>query len=226
MKIERLHSYRDLFKKESLGHPDYTGVYKWECQEIFAQEWDIDALDFGAMFGRALSHPTSGNLWGGNHQSAKSVMLEFIQLDREFVRSMFRDLFSQQRDLVMRIERFHFHCDQLLEQLQRSKPKVNHHHHQGYYMPLLYLTLRYPREITLYEPDLFKKSLEQLGAKNPNDATLSRFIKVVPILQSQLEQDPELMELLQQKINSKNPETSRSLWLAYEFYRFIAGQKS
>lgn len=226
MKIERLHYFRDLFKEDQLSKDPYPSAYKWECQEIFHREWDVETLDFAAMYDRALSHPTSGNLWGGNHQSAKSVMLEFIEINREFVRSMFRDLFSRQKDLTMRIQRFHFHCDQMLELVQKKRPKANDHFHDGYHMPTLYLAFRYPDEMAIYDPEVFQRVLLLIGAKNPGDSTLVRFTKVTPIFQSQLRQDIELMEILKRKIKLKNPQFYQSMWLTFEFYQFIANQKS
>lgn len=226
MKLESLRYYREQFKKKLASEEPYSQAYKWECQEIFQREWDLEELDLGTMYNRALSHPVSGNLWGGNYQSAKSVMLEFILVNREFVRSMFRDLLATQKDLSMRIERFHFHCDQLLEQLRSGNRRINHHLHEGYYMPTLYLTLRYPENHCIYDPEHFGRSLLILDARNPQDTSLSRFNKVIPILQSQLLQDPDLLRVMKEKITLTNHHLYQSLWLAYEFYQFIANQKS
>lgn len=226
MKIERIHFYRDEFKKHKLDLEILPVAYKWECQEIFQNHWDIEALDFAEMFDKALSHPTSGRLWGGNHQSAKSIMLEFIQLNREFVRSMFKDLFSRQKDILMRIERFQFHCDQLMEELQSRNRRVNHHFHHDYYMPTLYLSFKYPTENCVFDPAKFQKCLTQIGAKDPVDNTLDRFGRVIPILRSQLLQDIELKTLLQQKIKLNLSELYNSHWLTYEYYTFIADEKS
>jgi len=197
-------------------------IFKWECQDNFQKNWNIEELDFGSMYDRSLSHPETGRLWGGSHQSAKSVMMQFIQLNREFVRSMFRDLFSESKDLVMRIERFQFHCDQLLTELKVTHQKINHHFHQDLYMPLLYLTLRYPQTYCIYDRDIFVKSLELIFAKDPQSTTLERFMKVIKIYQSQLLQDEEITSVLGTKIKSTDPELLRSMWLSHEFYRFIA----
>ncbi|MBK8504053.1 MAG: hypothetical protein IPL46_18700 [Saprospiraceae bacterium] len=226
MKLELLHQYRSLFKEHLRSLPPYHGLgLKWECQEIFSQVWDLEALDLGSMFERALTHPSSGSLWGGNHQSAKSVMLDFIALNREFVRSMFRDLFSLQKDLSLRIERFHFHCDQLLDQVQQKDRRINHHFHEGYHMPMLYLSLRYPDHFCVYDKIPFCRSLALIGATNPDESTLARFVKIMPIYQSQLLQDVELLEILIRQINLRDRNLLKSLWLAYDFYHFIASQK-
>ncbi len=225
MKLDRLHYYREQFKKKLGSEEPYSCAFKWECLEIFQRVWDLEALELEIIYDRALSHPTSGSLWGGNHQSAKSIMIEFIQLNREFVRSMFRDLFANQRDLSMRIERFHFHCDQLLEQYRAKNKRINHHFHHDYHMPTLYLALRYPDQFCVFDQTNFSLSLARIDAKNPLDADLVRFSKVIPIFQSQLLQDPELMEILKEKIHLSNEQLYRSAWLSYEFYRFIAGQK-
>ena len=226
MKLELLHQYRSLFKEHIGSLPVYHEIgLKWECQEIFSRVWDLEALDFGSMFDRALTHPRSGSLWGGNHDSAKSMMLHFIDLNREFVRSMFRDLFAIQKDLTMRIERFHFHCDQLLEQVQEKDRRRNHHFHESYHMPTLYLTLRYPEIYCVYDKMAFCRSLALIGAKNPDDSTLARFMKIIPIYQSQLMQDAELLEIFSRQINLHDKNLLKSLWLAHDFYHFIASQK-
>lgn len=227
MKLDLLRHFRNQFKEHLRSLPPQSGSgVKWECQEIFGREWDLEALDLGKMFDRSLTHPISGSLWGGNHQSAKSIMLDFIDLNKEFVRSMFRDLFSLQKDLTMRIERFRFHCDQLLEKLQEKDRRINYHFHEDYHMPMLYLSLRYPYEFCIYDQIPFCRSLTLIGAKNPDNSTLDRFMKIIPIYQSQLMQDEELIEALsrQTKIHDKN--LLKSLWLAHDFYHFIASQKS
>ncbi|NND33707.1 MAG: hypothetical protein HKN76_14050, partial [Saprospiraceae bacterium] len=181
-----------------------------------------DALDFAKMYDASLSHHKSGSLWGGNHQSAKSAMLIFITNNREFVRSMFRDLFSEQKDLIMRIERFQFHCDQLLEEVRKRNKKINHHHHHDFYMPTLYLSMRYPLRYCPYERENFSVILRELEVKDVNYVTLDRFLKVTNICQSQLMQEPEIPKLLRSKIHLDHSELYESKFLSYEFFQFVS----
>ncbi|MCB0689448.1 MAG: hypothetical protein KDC53_23075 [Saprospiraceae bacterium] len=225
MKLDQIRLLRKRFVDEHLSQTPYPWAYRWECQETFQEIWDINVLDFANMYDRALTHAYSGSLWGGNHQSAKSIMIDFIAIDREYVRSMFKDLFTPQKDLTMRVERFHFHCDQLLEQLQKQNRRLNHHMHEGFYLPTLYLSLRFPWQICPYDPEVFSTALARIGAKEPAHHSLSRFVKIIPILQSQLTADENLMDLLRRKINLKDSQMYDSLWLSYEFYHFITTQK-
>jgi hypothetical protein len=149
-------------------------------------------------------------------------MLAFIENNREFVRSMFRDLFAEQKDLIMRIERFQFHCDQLLDELKKSSKKMNHHFHHDFYMPTLYLSMMYPLKYCLFEPDTFAQLLRALEVKDANYITIDRFQKVTNICQSQLIQDEEILPILAGRLNLSSPELVHSKWLSYEFYQFVA----
>jgi hypothetical protein len=222
MKLDLLRKFREQFKHSISSTSAYEQAFKWECQDIFKHKWNIEAPDFGQMYDESLSHPQSGRLWGGNHQSAKSVMLSFIDCNREFVRSMFRDLFSEQKDLIMRIERFQYYCDQLLDELKNSRKRMNHHFHNDFYMPTLYLSMMFPFKYCPFEPDLFAQMLRAIEAKDTNYITLDRFQKVTTICQSQLLQDDEILPLLESRLNLNSPELIQSKWLTYEFYHYIA----
>ena len=51
-------------------------------------------------------------------------MLRFLEHDRESVRVMFKDLFNENKDIIMRMDRFRFHCDELLADLQQKHKKI------------------------------------------------------------------------------------------------------
>ena len=222
MKLNLLRSYRDKFKEHLEYCGEFAAALNWECQEIFQEKWDIDAIDFAKMYDTCLSHQKSGRLWGGNHQSAKSAMLVFINNNSEFVRSMFRDLFSEKKDLIMRIERFQFHCDQLLHEVHKTNHSVIHHDHDDFYMPTLYLSMRYPQVYCLFEKEPFSMMLGALEAKDSGYVTLERFQKVTHILQSQLLQDNSIKELLRKRVKLQTPDLYASKWLTFEFYHFVA----
>ena len=63
-------------------------------------------MDFAQMFNESFKSQISNSLWGGSVNSAKSVMLTFIENNKEYVRSMFKDLYNEDRDINMRINRF------------------------------------------------------------------------------------------------------------------------
>ncbi len=159
MKVQKINQYKDQFKTYLQSAADYPHVYKYEVLSNFRKNWDLAALDLSTMFDNSLRSQLSARLWGGRKDSAKEMMLQFIETNKEFVRSIFRDLFNEAKEVSNRVDRFIFHCDQLLEELQIKGIRQDKHYHETPKMAFLYLCMNNPQSYPLYDFDQFKKAL-------------------------------------------------------------------
>ena len=122
-------------------------LYLWEIQQHFQKHWDVEAEDLAAMYDQSLQSQHTRRHWRRENYDPKQMMLNFMQLDDNYLRQIFKDLFNERNDISGRVDRFLFHCDQLLQEYKRRNPRKidnNHDHADGYQMISLYLSLRYP----------------------------------------------------------------------------------
>lgn len=195
MKVDKINAYKEVFKNHLTITQNYNELYKYECLQNFQTHWDLGALDLKTVYDKSYSSNISGRLWGGSTNSPKSIMLKFMDMDKEFVRSMFRDLYNEDKDLGMRINRFKFHCDQLLEKLQETEQQWNDHFHTDEEVAL-YLAFQYPKTYNLYNYGPFSIMMQRLELKNiPEDYQSERYFKLCKGLYTMLSKDEELLEL-------------------------------
>lgn len=199
-------------------------AFAWESQRHFYENWRLEAEDFGAMYDQALQNSETRRLWVRQAYFPKQRMLEFIDMQPEFVRSMFKELFQEERELQGRVDRFLFHCDELLREYQELHPKTietEHFHRDGYRMVSLYLAFRYPDQYALYDFEAFQHTLRQLKVPNvPLTHDLERYFKVLRTLHKLLSKDEALMAAHRERLDPEKDYLQPSLLLAWEYIRF------
>ncbi len=205
--------YRDLY-------------FIWQCLRNFQEHWNLQHEDLAQMYDRALSNMVSRQLWGGDQHSAKSVMLKFFSINPDFTSAMFRDLFNQKLDLTQRLQRFRFHCDQMVAQLRAMQPSENYHFHDSAKMPLLYLSLRYPDNHCIYDHELFVQVLRKIKAKEPEKLTIDRFQNICTVLQQVVLSQDEMRQILIKNTPDTDVEWLQSRFSIYFLYRFIGEDQS
>lgn len=218
MKVDKINAYKDVFKKHLEVTQSYNELYKYECLNHFQNNWDLAELDLKSIYDKSYSSNISGRLWGGSTNSAKQIMLKFLDLDREFVRSMFRDLYNEDKDLSMRMNRFVFHCDQLLEQLQTGGKKINNHFHGGSEVAL-YLAFNSPEDYNIFNYGPFSIMMTRLEAKNiPEEYQTDRYFKLCKGIYTILKKDEELMELHRSKRNDDQYFKENTMLIVHDFF--------
>lgn len=229
MNLKKLQSYieayRHFLEKDTRR---FDLLYKWKSLQCFQDNWDIAALDFASMYDRSLQNSTTRRIWKRENYDAKGMMLKFIQMQPEFVRSMFKDLFFEDRDIVGRVDRFVFHCDELLREYKDQHPRSvenNHFHDDGYAMVSWYLTFRYPENYAPHYFPAFQHLLQLLGTRDvPQSSDFGRFCKVTRTLYKMLEKDEEVLDLHQKRIDSDEFYQDKSLLIVEDFYLFSTKQ--
>ena len=174
--------------------------YKWVAIKHFQDNWDINAPDFYAMFEKATAK--THNLLASNMFFAKSMMLEFIKLEPETTREMFKKLFDEEQPLAQRITDFINSSDVLKEKNPKWK-----YHYQNANAVSTYLWLMYPDKyyickysecksvIDLFDVDIdFKKG-------NASSNILS-CMDLYNEICGELSKDKELVELLHSLLTS------------------------
>lgn len=211
--------YADYLRK----NPQHDPYLPWESQRIFQENWDVDVLDFHAMYDRSLENSRSRRLWKREHYEPKEMMLRFIELNREFVRDAFLDLFNEAKDLDSRVGRFVFHCDELLAAWHEAHPtsKLNsHYHNDGYQIISLYLAFRYPSLYLPYEFEPFRRLMEQLGSRDlPTVNDVGRYFKVMRTIFGFLKKNEDIFRLHAKRLTPSLHYEGETMLVAWDFMR-------
>lgn len=217
MKVNLINEYKEKFKQRLVQSYDYDESYKYECLQQYKNHWDLDALALEEVYDQSFQSSISGRLWGGSKNSAKEIMLRFIQHNREFMRSAFRDLYADYKDVSLRINRFISHCDEMLDELKKTDKKLNNHYHDKKIVSV-YLAFHNPMEYNIFDFLDFKRMMLRLEAKNlPMEFEIERFFKLSKGLFTILSKDEELLKLHQQKLNDAKFCAEPNLLLAHDF---------
>ena len=211
---------------ENIEHRDEHHFLPWECLQNFKEHWDIEAIDFKSMYDRSFQSKMSVRLWKRDGYFPKEIMLEFIELDKEFARSMFRDLFDESKEIDGRVNRFVFHCKIFLGEVKKRKQLADAHYHDDLFMPSLYLAFNYPNDYTTYSYGLFRGFMEKLGARKiPQVDDVERYFKVMRIVQKFLMEDEALLEKLITKLEPREFYSQPTMFLAQDFEHYVLSCK-
>lgn len=220
---ETIDKYFDFLKYSPLHFP----YWKWESQKYFQDNWDIDSPRFHAMFDKCLQNAVTRKIWNRSHYEPKRVMLLFIEMNPEFVRNIFKDLFDEKKYCEGRIGRFLFHCDELLETYreQNLTSTVNtHHHHDDYQMVSWYLSFRFPLLYAPYDFKIFRKLLVVLESRElPETHDITRYFKVMRTIQVFLNKSEGIVAIHKNRMDNKLHYEEDTLLLADDFAQFAAG---
>lgn len=151
----------------------------------FHHTWDPGAEQIAGSFSQSLQNEVSRRLWRRESFDARAMMLKFMEMEPEYVRQMFRDLYDESKAIDARIDRFRFYCDELL-QLARQRDQTGKilAHDQDASMISFYLAGRFPEKYAIY-PGLkvFQQALMQFESPKPVEFDdLERFFKVCKAL--------------------------------------------
>jgi hypothetical protein len=227
MNLQKLTDTISKYKSYLRSNPQHDPYWKWESLRIFQENWNIEALDFRSMYDRSLQNSRTRRLWKRENYEPKDMMLKFIDLNSEFVRYMFQDLFNENKEVDGRIDRFVFHCDELLREYKESRPRSienSHFHDDNYGMVSLYLAFRYPELYAPYDFELFRRLLLSFGSRDvPKVNDLGRYFKVMRTVYKFLQKDGEVLETHGQRLNQGKHFEGGTLLVAEDFMRIMAG---
>lgn len=219
MVLDLINLYKEKYKMFILEGKDYDELYKWESLKNFQDNWNIDADNFLEMYDKSLSNEISANLWASQFFFPKSAMLEFIKLDSERVRNMFRELFNETLDIEKRIDHFVFNCDEMRDEVLKENPSFKNHFHDGFRIISVYLSFRYPMNYSIYKYTEFKTFMTLIRAKSiPSTGEINRFFKVMRTIYNIISKDTELQKIHQELRKETKYYKGDSLLLAQDLY--------
>lgn len=221
MQLKKVRQYIERYPDFLRSRASNENLYKWESLAIFQKQWNLAATDFVEMYDKSLQNSTTRRLWKRDNYDPKGMMLKFIKMESEYVRHAFTDLFNENKDIEGRVDRFVFYCDQFLEQYKEQNPlKIdnNHYHGDNYNMISIYLGFRYPEKYALYQPQIFEKTLQNLGSLDvPKINDIGRFFKVSRTLQKMLNENERVVEMNKKRIVDHRLYKGETLLLAHDF---------
>ena len=226
MLVERINHFRDLFKAHL--HSGKIDPYKWRSLRVFADNWNMEAQRFGAMYAASFHSTLANDLWEGHDYYPRRAMLQMIERDPDLVRQMFKELFDERLEIEGRIDRFLYHCEAIREDMLRSDDSYQKHYHENYRMISVYLAFRFPQQYCIYDYAKWRKFMQLTGATQvPDEYQVGRFFKVMRTVGTLLYRDDELPDLIQEilKPYSIDP-PGKDLLLVAEFYEFVADRSN
>lgn len=208
----------DEYKKVFASHWKKE-EYKWIAVKWFQDNWDINATDFGEMFERATQK--TANLLMSNMYFPKGMIQEYIKLEPETVRSMFRNLFDENKELVIRIEQFQQQADNL-----KAKYTPNKNHYQNANSISTYLWLRYPEKYYIYKYSECKQVIKEVAPsfllKKGSQNNISEAFILYNEISLYLQKDEELKQMLNNVITKEHYSDSSLKILAGDLGFFIS----
>jgi predicted RNA-binding protein with PUA-like domain/DNA polymerase III delta prime subunit len=174
--------------------------FKWEAIKHFQDHWDIQATDFLEMFTKATEKTDS--LLNSFRYYPLGMLIDFINIDKEAVRSMFINLYNEDKDLGQRIEEFISASKVLLSKAEDGETKQ---HYQNLNSISMYLWLRYPDKHYFYKYSLSKKVAQELEnpfipKSNGSVTNLIQTFQMFDEIREEIKKDPELIQLIQSKL--------------------------
>lgn len=223
MKVDLIKKYSDDFAKLLLDEAYHIDMAKYDLLQQWSHHWDIEELDLAATYASSVDSRISGHLWGGSVDSARSEMIRMIGEDREFMRSTFRDLFKDDLDLGLRVDRFIHHLDELYRQIKRKDHKAISHQH-GRREVVLLLAARYSDRYCLHDYDAFVTMMDRLESRRiPQEPELERYFKSLRgIYKVATSHCPLLQQAMALRCASAGLTFIPSLMLMNDFMTFVA----
>ena len=215
---EALAEYKQLFPRLFSG--DLSGeIFKWQAVQCFQKNWEIEAQDFTTMLKKALRE-TYGLLANMNYFPGQMIQV-FAEKNPEEVRSMFRALYDESRDVYERIAEFKRKSVDLLARFGDGAAN----HYQTENAITTYLWLRFPDKYYIFKYGEVKAVGEKLGTnyqfkQGDYQRNITNFFAMYDELCEELKKDSELRTLLDSLLDAKcyrDPEL-KTLTVDFGFY--------
>jgi len=220
MQLKKIQEYIEKYKQFLRSSKSHEYLYLWEAQKYWQDNFDSISEGWSAMYENSLQSNHTRRLWKTTAYRPKEVMLKLIDMRDDFVKQAFRDLLNEEKEILGRIDRFVFYCDQLLMEYKKTNPQsIENNHYQDYSILSLYLAFQYPAQYNYYNFQLFCDSLLKLGAmKIPASDDIVRYFKTSRTIFQFLQKDEEVLELHQKRLNEDIHYTGDSILMVYEFF--------
>ena len=158
--IEKLNKLIAFFKKSFVERWD-DEKYKWQAVKHFQDNWNIEAVDFTAMFEKSTKE--THNLLAATNYLPRGMILDFSKENQEKTRQMFYILFNENENLSNRIESFKSIADELQRTHNQNSSSKWKSHFQTDNAISTYLWLRFPQKYYIYKWSEFRNVARELN---------------------------------------------------------------
>ena len=196
--------------------------YKWEAVKRFQARWNIDEPDFAKMFMEATDK--TSNLLDTKNRYPRSAIQFLSTADTEAIRTLFRELYDDSKDVIARIEDFQHEVDALY--VKNNPPDKTRQHYQDVNTITTYLWLQFPDRYYIYRYTDFKTAAKVVGSdleiKKGNTAVnLDGCYKLYDEICAYLADDKDLSNILQPKLDDDcYPDSARKI-LTQDFVFYL-----
>jgi len=171
----------------------------WEMMVNFQKNWCLkrEKSHLPDMFNKSLQSSIDRSLWKRTRYYPKQMMELFLANHPEYCIQAFNELFDSDLDVEVRIDRFKFYSDQMLELYKKDNPlTMENNHYQDTEIISLYLFLQAPEAYPVYNLVWLRLICELTYANPiPEHHDISRFYKISKILKKFLQED-ELLKTI------------------------------
>lgn len=221
MKLHLIQEEKEKYKKALLDGEVMPDSLLRLCILEWQKHFDIDEWRLGPILDDALKNKVSGRYWGGEKDSIKSGLIQLANHNPDLFWESIKDLFNEERMIIMRANRFIHHCDTILQDLKRIDLKANTHY-QNYYSASLLLSLQHPSNYCLFDFASFEKFCNKIGVKDlPVDTDLERYYKILRTVFGIISKDEEFMNAYYTGLDS-NIYFGPSLSIVHDLMKFGA----
>lgn len=176
--------------------------YKWEAIKHFQDHWNIDAENFGEMFKQATDK--TYNLLASGYSYPRGMIENFAKADDAAVRTMFRNLYDESKNLAERVDAFQNAAEELRVKYDDGTWK---NHYQNINAVSTYLWLRYPDKYYIYKYELFRAAAKELATefmprKNGSVENLIGGFQMYDEICEAVKADPDIRNMIQTEMTA------------------------
>lgn len=224
MQVPKIKAYLAQFPDWLKTEEAQAHLPLWETQQNWQTHFNVEAKDLAAAYDLALDSKTNRRHYRRGGYDPKRAMLALMRWEPDFVRDAFRDLFSEDRQLEGRIQRFVFYVNELFNRFRDARPKdrtPSHNHDDDYNMVSLYLMGQYPEVYAPYSTALLMLVCARLGAKEvPPAADFPRYTKLLKTLRKFLTDDEAVMTAYGEVLREQDYQGESAL-LVWWFFKMV-----
>lgn len=210
----KLKDYIEEYKK-NFDRINQEEIYKWCFVKVFQDNWNIDAPNFKEMFAMAVADsvrtPYSGNkkvknnILETSNYYPRQFLLAAADKEPETVRSWFKELFDESKDVASRNETFQMATKKFFEKYN-TNPNFKYSYQDSLAVSF-YLFLRYPDKYYITKFGVMNYSTETLNYPwkpkkgNTNNIELCR--QFFDEINKVVLEDAELLELSKKRLQNE-----------------------
>lgn len=219
MKLEQINLCKDTFK-QALQDPAFElDTLHRLCVKNWQEHFDIDEMYLAPILKVALKNDISGRLWGGEYHSIKSGLIQLAERNPDLFWTALKDLFNEDRMIIMRTNRFMHHCDIIFDEIKRSDRKFNAHF-QSYESACLLLSFQYPQHYCQFDYGIFEPFARKIGVRDiPVSTDLERYYKIVNVIDKIIVKDEKFMQTYYSRLD-EDIYLGPSLEIVYKLMEF------